>query len=327
MANDSGAARQTIVGLFVTGGIALSVLAFIFFGNTRLFSKNIRAVIVFQDSVAGLSVGAPVTFRGVRVGAVDKITLRYDQGNGVPYIPVEVSLDPDQVHVSDAPKSAERLNLRQVVAQGLRAEQNIQSFVTGTVSINLDFFPGSPAISHPEVSSLVEIPTHASAIQKMKETLSDLPLKELATNANDAVLSIRDVAEKLNTQFPALVASLQESSKDSQQTLKAATATINDLHGKLNVTLLDIDRLMQTGNTQLQSRGADLQATLTSATKAADEARKTLENVEGILSPRSVNRDNLDSALRDIATAAASLRGFASDVERNPQLLLMGRRQ
>lgn len=327
MANDSGAARQTIVGLFVTGGIALSVLAFIFFGNTNFFSRNTRAVIVFQDSVAGLSVGAPVTFRGVRVGAVDKITLRYDQGTGVPYIPVEISLDPGQVHVIDDPKSSGHINLPEVIAHGLRAEQNLQSFVTGTVSINLDFFPSSPAPFHPEVSNLIEIPTHVSAIQKMKETLSDLPLKELASNANDAVLSIRDVAEKLNTQFPALVASLEESSKDSQQTLKAATAAINDLHGKLNVTLLDIDRLMQTGNAQLRERGDDLHATLTSATKTADEARKTLENVQSIISPRSVNRDNLDSALRDIATAAASLRGFASDVERNPQLLLMGRRQ
>ncbi|AQS84743.1 MAG: MlaD family protein [Acetobacter aceti] len=327
MANETGAARQTIVGLFVTGGIALSVLAFIFFGNTNFFSRNTQAVIVFQDSVAGLSVGAPVTFRGVRVGSVDKITLRYDQSTGTPYIPVEITLDPAQVHVIRDPKSSDHINLREVIDRGLRAEQNVQSFVTGTVSINLDFFPGSPAVLHPQVTSLREIPTHASAIQKMKETLSDLPLKELVSNVNDAVLSIREVAQKLNVQFPALVDSLQESSRDAQQTLKAATATVKDMQGKLNVTLLDIDRVMQTGNAQLQSRGADLHATLTSATKTADEARKTLENVESIISPRSANRDNLDSALRDIATAAAALRGFASDVERNPQLLLMGRRQ
>jgi paraquat-inducible protein B len=48
--------------------------------------------------------------------------------------------------------------------------------------------------------------------------------------------------------------------------------------------------------------------------------------LQDILSPRSIDRANLDAALRDIAASAASLRGFSSDIERNPQLLLMGRR-
>ncbi|NHN87528.1 MlaD family protein [Acetobacter conturbans] len=328
MATDSGATRQTLVGLFVTGGALLGVLALIFFGNMNLFSKNTRAVIVFQDSVAGLAVGAPVTFRGVRIGSVDRITLRYDPQTNVAYIPVEITLESSQIHVlHNADSGAQSLGLKEVVANGLRAEQNLQSFVTGTLNINLDFFPGSPAEFHPRVSTLPEIPTHLSAMQKIKETITDLPLKELAAHADEAVLSIRDVAAKLDRDLPPLAISLQESSKDAQKTLTTATNAINDLQGKLDTTLLDIDRLMRTGNAQLESRGSDLHNTLTSATRATDQARKTLEGVQGILSPRSADRDNLDSALRDISAAAASLRGFASDVERNPQLLLMGRHQ
>ncbi len=76
---------------------------------------------------------------------------------------------------------------------------------------------------------------------------------------------------------------------------------------------------METGNTQLNARGTDLHATLASATR-------TLDSLQDILSPRSTDRANLHGALRDIAATAASLRGFSSDVERNPQLLLMGRR-
>ncbi|GBQ22862.1 paraquat-inducible protein B [Acetobacter estunensis NRIC 0472] len=328
MATDSGATRQTLVGIFVTGGILLGVLALIFFGNINFFSKNHRAVIVFQDSVAGLSIGAPVTFRGVRVGSVESIKLRYDPVARVPYIPVVISLDAAQVHVMHDPGHPSRpLDLREVVAHGLRAEQNLQSFVTGTLNINLDFFPGAPATFHPRVADeLPEIPTHESAMQKIKQTISDLPLKQLATHADEAVLSIRDVAQKLNVELPPLAASLQQSSADAQETLKTATQAVRDLEGRLDTTLVDIDKLMRTGNTQIEARGADLHATLTSATKATDEARRTLQNVEGILSPRSADRDNLDSSLRDIAAAAASLRGFASDVERNPQLLLMGRR-
>nr|WP_194300849.1 MlaD family protein [Acetobacter oeni] len=293
-----------------------------------MFSKSSRAVIVFQDSVSGLSVGAPVTFRGVRVGSVDSLTLRYDPASLHAYIPVNISLDPKQVHMmQEAGSSSHGLDLTDAIAHGLRAEQNVQSFVTGTVNINLDFYPGSPAVLHPHVSDLTEIPTHVSAIQKIKESLQDLPLKELSDNANEAVLSIREVAQKLDVDVPPLVASLRQSSQDSQETLRAATRAINDLQGKLDTTLVNMDRLMRTSNAQLEARGADLHQTLSSATNATDQARKTLESVQGMLSPRSSDRDNLDSALRDIAAAAASLRGFASDVERNPQLLLMGRQR
>jgi paraquat-inducible protein B len=101
--------------------------------------------------------------------------------------------------------------------------------------------------------------------------------------------------------------------------LKTTTGTIKDLQIKLDVTLGKVDQLMETGNTQLNTRGADLHATLAAATK-------TLDSLQDILSPRSIDRANLDAALRDIAASAAFLRGFSSDIERNPQLLLMGRR-
>lgn len=323
----SGASRQTLIGLFVIGGVLLGLCSLFFFGDINFFSKDLRAVVVFQNSVAGLAIGAPVTFRGVKVGSVDKITLRYDPRTNIAYIPVEITLEPHQVHVLNVDSRREKpINLQELVKNGLRAEQNMQSFVTGTLNINLDFFPDSPKEFHPLLADFPEIPTHISAIQKIKQTLSDLPLKELAAHADEAVISVRGVADSLNTELPALVTSLRTTSSDAQETLKTATRTIASLQGRLDATLLDIDRLMRTGNAQLESRGADLHATLESATRTTEEARRTLEGMRGILSPRSADRDNLDSALRDIAAAAASLRGFAGDVERNPQLLLMGRR-
>ncbi|MBO1359836.1 MCE family protein [Acetobacter sacchari] len=328
MAKDAGIARQTVVGAFVIGGVALGLAALVLFGDLRLFSTNKRAVVVFQDSVSGLSVGAPVTFRGVRVGAVESIKLQYDQAGRVAYIPVVVTLDPKQIHVMDtAHAGGEPLQLKDVIAHGLRAEQNVQSFVTGSSNINLDFYPGSPEQLHPNVSSLPEIPTHLSAIQKIKETIGDLPLKELATNTNAAVISIRDLAEKLDTDIPPLVTGLRQTSDQSQKTLDAATQAITDLRDHLDVTLANVDHLLRSSDAEIQQRGADLHTTLASATRATDQARATLESVHGMLAPRGAERDNVDAALRDIAAAAASLRGFATDVERNPQLLLMGRRQ
>lgn len=67
--------KETAVGAFVIGGVALGMAALVFFGNFNIFSSTKQAVVVFQGSTSGLSIGAPVTFRGVRVGAVDGISI------------------------------------------------------------------------------------------------------------------------------------------------------------------------------------------------------------------------------------------------------------
>ncbi|MBV8869616.1 MAG: MCE family protein, partial [Acetobacteraceae bacterium] len=78
---------------------------------------------------------------------------------------------------------------------------------------------------------------------------------------------------------------------------------------------------------QVSQRGDELRLLLASSAQAMQEARAALSDARGLLSSRAGARANLEATMRDLAAAAASLRGFASDVERNPQLLLTGRRQ
>jgi paraquat-inducible protein B len=77
---------------------------------------------------------------------------------------------------------------------------------------------------------------------------------------------------------------------------------------------------------QLGQRGPELRALLTTTTQTMTQARDLLSEVRSAASSRSADRTNMEAALRDIAAAAAAMRGFASDIERNPQLLLTGRR-
>src|SRR5258706_13473475 len=130
------AERQTILGAFVFGGLVLIVGAIVLFGNIDVFSPTRRAVIVFQGSVSGLSVGAPVTFRGVQVGAVDSVVLQFDPESQAAYIPVTVQLQSNRVHVlGDGSTHFQALDLPALGVRGLRAELNSQSFVTGQAEI------------------------------------------------------------------------------------------------------------------------------------------------------------------------------------------------
>jgi len=312
------AGRQAAVGAFVLGGAALALGAAVIFGTFSLFNPPVRAAIVFQDSVSGLSVGAPVTFRGVRVGAVESITIQFDPKTRVAVIPVAVQLQPSQVKVKtegDAPL----VDLSQLVTRGLRAELNTQSFVTGQSEIDLDFDPASPVILHAGITGLPEIPTRESTIQRVKDQISQLPLRELVDNASATLQSLRSLSEKLDSTLPPLIESLKVTSDRS-------ALTVQHLEARLDVALNDVSKLTTTADHELGQRGAELHTLLASAKQSVLQARAWVDDLQTLTAARSPARVNIDSALRDLATAAGSLRGFANDVEHSPQLLLTGRR-
>jgi len=337
--------RQTTIGAFVFGGFVLALMAIILFGNFRLFSSTTRAAVVFQGSISGLAVGAPVTFRGVRIGSVQSTVLQYDARTRAAFIPVTIQLEPDRVRVTGE-KGGRRpaLNIPDLVARGLRAELVTQSFVTGQSEINLDFYPSTPATLHLGATDLPEIPARLSTVQRVQEEISQLPLRELVNNADETLQSLRHLSDRLDKELPPLIANLQVTVQESTRTVQTATGaitdlqrrtndtltratgTITDLQRRMNDTLTRAAQLISTSDRQINGRGADLHALLVSSTQAVRQASTTLNDVRSLTSSRSETRANLDSALRDLAATAASLRGFASDVERNPQLLLTGRR-
>ncbi len=319
--------RQTIIGVFVFGGFVLALAAIILFGNFRIFSPSTRAAVVFQGSISGLSVGAPVTFRGVRVGAVQSIELLYDQKTHTAYIPVTIQLEPERVRVTGEDSTPRKTpDLPSLVARGLRAELITQSFVTGQSQIDLDLAPSSAATFHPNVTSLPEIPTRPSTIQLVQQQLSQLPLAELAANANGALRSLRGLSDTLDSDVPPLVANLRAASEGSTRAIEVATKAVTNLQSRLDETLTSVTQLVATSDQQMSQRGAELRTLLTSSTQTVQQARQTLIDLNSLVSSRGEARANINATLRDLASAAASLRGFANDVEHNPQLLLTGRR-
>jgi paraquat-inducible protein B len=317
--------RQTAVGAFVLGGIVLALAAVVLFGKFNLFNPGVRAAVIFQDSIAGLSVGAPVTFRGVRVGAVDGIGIQYDTKTRIAYIPVTVTIDTDRALVMGERRKV-TLDLPDLVAHGLRAELNVQSFVTGQSQIDLDFDPASPAIMHEHVSQLPEIPTRQSTLQRATQQLSQLPLRELADDTVATLKSLRALSEKLNTSLPPLIESLKATADKSGQTVDTAGQAIKSLQTRLDTTLAAIEKAANAGDQQLTQRGAELHTLLTATNQTTLQMNDLVGNLRNMTSDRAASRANVEATLRDLAAAAASLRGFANDIEHNPQLLLTGRK-
>ena len=85
--------------------------------------------------------------------------------------------------------------------------------------------------------------------------------------------------------------------------------------------------MLTTSNEQINNRGKDIHKVLVSTDKTLADISALMENLKSITSPRAPFRNNMESISRNLADAAASLRGFSNEIERNPKLLLIGRRQ
>ncbi len=312
--------KQTTIGAFVLGGIILALCAVIFFSNFNLFSKKEHAIIVFPSSISGLSVGAPVTFRGVQVGTVDSINLQFNQDNHKAYIPVVINIDPKKIRLGYRYNNFKKL-LDKMIEHGLCAEISTESFVTGTSNIFLDFDTQNQPHFHPYIAKqYIEIPSRPSTIQKIKSELMNLQLEQLSKNLNDTAQKIGQLAETLNKKTPDLIDSVKKTS-DSTNIL------IRHINTKIDSLLKNFNKLLVDGDVQLRNRGQELHTLIENSNHAISSASDVLNNVKTLTSPRSPSRNNLEVILKNLADASTSLRGFSREIERNPKLLLIGRKQ
>jgi paraquat-inducible protein B len=318
-----GAARPAVVGAFVLGGLALAVAAILFFGGTRLFAPTTRAVIFFEGSVAGLDIGAPVTFRGVRVGSVQHVALHLST-DGRARIPVTVELLPGQV-LLEGEEVRRGTGLERFVAAGLRAQLVMQSFVTGQLRIDLDFRPGTPATTvAADTSGLPQIPALPSDFERLRATLSEVPVQDLAQTAQRVLHSVERLAGKLEAELGPLLDSTRHGVDAATRTLETTEQAVVRLQVDVSRTVLELDGLVAGARQQVDNRGTEVARVLGSVDRLARRAEALLASVDGLAAPRSPFRGDLEAAARDLAAGAASLRGFARAVERDPSALLRG---
>src|SRR5579871_6438689 len=118
-------ANPALVGSFVVGAVVLVAIAVVALGGADLFRARPRAVAYFDGSVSGLSVGAPVTWLGVRIGSVTEIRMDFDASRRTVRIPVFIEFEPERVNILGGDEEA--IRVKDLVQKGLRAQLQSQS--------------------------------------------------------------------------------------------------------------------------------------------------------------------------------------------------------
>jgi len=179
--------NKTVIGAFVVGALALLIAAILVFGGGQIFSQSDKYVMFFNGSVKGLSVGAPVIFRGVKIGNVESINLVYDELTQEVLIPVVI--DVELSRVMGVPEMPGYPDYAKFIKQGLRAKLEIQTFITGQLMIALDFYPDKPAKFYGIIKTYPELPALPIS-PDIFQVMDDIPVKEITVNLEQAVAGI-----------------------------------------------------------------------------------------------------------------------------------------
>jgi ABC-type transporter Mla subunit MlaD len=307
-------ANYVKIGLFVVLGFAAALALAVSLGATGTRRVTVAFYTYFNESVQGLEVGAPVTFRGVSVGHVGAITIAPDRRL------VQVRMDIDVASMEQLgliPRGQfKRTHEFPEAPSDLRAQLGTQG-LTGIKYVSVDFFDEKanppPSLRFPPMAHY--IPAAISLTKGLEDSL---------TKAMDRVTVLADHVTVVVDGVGGLVADL-----DRGRAGENAARAIEDAEHVLR----GLDR---------QKIPESAEATLHALRVASDDLSKELEYLRGdhgllettrrsVASLGEAGRNvagatrNLDETLNEIRDAATAFRELADELERQPDILVKGR--
>jgi paraquat-inducible protein B len=330
-------ANPTLIGAFVVGAAVLATVGTALFGGSELLKERFAFVAYFEEQTKGLKVGSNVVANGVRVGYVSDIALLIDEATYETLTRVTLEILPDAyVPVRNgepiASDEERMLGYQELVEDaGLRAQLEIESFITGQLLVKLEHRPDTFAVMRGVNTEYPEIPTIPSDIQEILDKIQSWALDvrdsvdvgELSANLNDALRNFAELA----------------GSQDLRESLDGLNRLVNQLQTRsvatnANYTLADvgmaaeaISEVLRNTDASVAEIAADLRPILASLESTIEEANRTLALTNRQLRGDTEEVYQIEATFREVEKAAQAMREFFDYMERNPEAFLKGKQE
>jgi paraquat-inducible protein B len=321
-------ANKKAIGAFVVAALVLAVAAIVVFGSGKLFVKRNQYVAFFQGSVKGLRVGAPVLFRGVKIGEVTKMMIYATPADGSFEIPIILEIEPDNIQFIGPDVKDQKQYVQSLIKIGLRAQLQLQSMVTGQLMINLDFLPKTPVrlVGGKKIDlakGVTEIPTIQTTIQKLEKTLQDVPISEIVKSVDKSLKAIEALVT--SEELTKSLHYFKQTMKDIRDLARHADEKIDPLSADLDQTLKDAQTLLRNVDSHVDPLAVSIQNTADAARPAVKEVEDAFANIAALTGKGSEERKQLDRTLKEFQAAARSIKIWAEYLERHPEALIRGK--
>jgi paraquat-inducible protein B len=285
-----------------------------------------RYVLYFNETLRGLSKGAPVTLLGLPAGEVLDVGLDLNPATGSIRGRVEVATFPERLiarlnqqqagtgeALAKSQQQRRALMEQLVERRGLRAQLRSGNLLTGQLFVALDYFPDAPKAKIDWSGEVPVFPVVASTISDLEAKLSSivaklekLPLEAIGADAAKALVTLDNTLAKLE-KLP-----LEAIGADAAKALVTLNSTLESAGTALNRIDSDLTPALKTTMDEL--RGAVATANL------------LLKNTDAtLLGKDAPAQQELRDALQEISAAARSVRVLADYLDRHPEALIRGK--
>lgn len=320
-------ANPTAIGLFMIGAIILTVAGTAMLAGNAWFKNRTTFVSYFRESVNGLADGAPVKFQGAPIGKVTKMLIQIDERDKTFQVPIEYEIDITKLRKQLGGYVDLKMPdvLARQIADGLRAQLQMESIVTGQLYIELQYRKDAkPPALEKRATLWPEIPTTPSL------------MAALGTGAGSVVADVVKVLFKVNQMLeqidmPAINSAVVGSAQAVQRLadapeIRAALKEVPAITAQLNRTLARVDTLAAKTGAAIDPMAVELKSAAKEVNATLQSLRKTIDDSHGLLSTDSGLGFGLEEALANLKVTTNALRELLNALERNPDMLLRGKK-
>lgn len=320
------------LGVFLTASLVLLAATIIVFAGLSLSDSQEDYYVYFEESVAGLEVGAPVKLAGVNVGTVQQVRVNPDN---VEQVQVKVALEPETpvktdtkaylnlqgitglqyIELRDSTKAAKRLEPGGTIPAGksifarfsgqademlLKIDKVLDNVLVITGKDNQDRI----------ASALTHVESMVRAIDKMSIEIAEVVvevnslLKENRGPIRRTIGSVDNVARKVDTMVGSANVLLVELRKAIDGVrLQETVAGINDTNSMIQGVFEDVE----------------LGRTIENVTVTLGAMQLLLEQLTQMMGQ---NQEQLRATMYNMRLATDSIKEFSRSIERRPSLLI-----
>lgn len=318
--------RSVALGAFVVIALGLAVVLITALGKGRFFGGGrTQAVVWFDKSVKGLTIGAPVTFRGVPVGQVEAIGVELDPQSLQSRLPITLAVSTEALSIHVRGRRAQREALQSLIDRGLVAQMVTQSLVTGQVLIDLTIGKPPAAPVAQSADGPLVIPHVGGNFDRLLEQVSELPLKDTVADVRATMQSVRELADQSRATLLKMQGDVGRVTGQATQTLQRAGEDFHQASQQTAVTLKSLQGLADGSQRLLLDVQPRIVGAMDALNGAASDVRTGMGEITAWVGPGSPTRSDLDGALRDLSRSARSFSALLEDIEEQPNVLIFGR--
>lgn len=170
-----------------------------------------KFLLYFDGTVRGLMPDAPVEFRGINLGRVVSVDLEFDLDNEEFRIPVFIELEPERLNTKtvELTEAEQRDIMDELVARGLRAQLKTGNLLTGSLFVDLEFYPDAEEEEVQHLAGNRVLPTVPTSIQ------------EITRNVTAVLDKVKEFPfDKIGADMTSAIANLDKTLVQADETLK-----------------------------------------------------------------------------------------------------------